>query len=198
MEITSDFIKESNILNEGTTCYIMQHSSKAVYKLYKGAIDYISQKGEYKLDENETLNRLNYIVSQQKNIYLTDLPSDILTCNGKPIGVPINYYSNSISLKDYLTENYSNENICLMKQKMLSIVDELIENGIVPTDPHFENFLVCYNEDGSNKLRMIDVDDQYISIFPNNQRDVWYESEISACYRVIDLSFEELKKSKTI
>jgi len=196
VEITSDFIKESNILDEGTTCYIMRHSSSLVYKLYKGAIEYIARKGEYKLDEKETLNRLNYIVSKREDVSLTDLPREILTCNGKPIGVSINYYANSINLKKYLIENYSEENINLMKQKMLSIVNELIEKGIVPTDPHFENFLVCYNEDGSYKLNMIDTDDQYISIFPNNQRNVWYESEVSACYRIIDLSFEELKKIK--
>ena len=62
MEITSDFIKESNMLNEGTTSYIMQHDSAIAYKLYKGSIDYISQRGEYKLEENETLDRLNYII----------------------------------------------------------------------------------------------------------------------------------------
>lgn len=70
----------------------------------------------------------------------------------------------------------------------------MITNGIVPIDPHLENFLVCYNEDGTFKINMIDTDDQYISVYPDNKRDVWYESEVNACYRVIDLSFEELKK----
>ena len=198
MEITSDFVKESNILNEGTTCYIMQHGDITAYKLYKGALEYITQNDDYRLDENETLNRLNYIVSKRKDITLTDLPSEIVTCNGKPVGVLITYYSNSISLKDYLTENYSDENMKRVKQQMLSIVGELIENGIVPTDPHFENFLICYNEDGSYKLNMIDIDDQYVSVYPENKRDVWYESEVGTCYRVIDLSFEALKQSKTL
>lgn len=198
MEITSNFIKESNLLNEGTTSYIMQHDSAIAYKLYKGSIDYISQRGEYKLEENETLERLNYIISKRKDITLTDLPSEILTCNGKPVGVAITYYSNCVTLKDYLIENYTDDNINLAKKQMLGIVNELIVNGIVPTDPHFDNFLVCYNEDGSYKLNMIDTDDYYISIYPDNKRDVWYEAEVDACYRVIDLSFQELEKSRTL
>lgn len=198
MEITKDIIKESKILNEGTTSYIMKYGDSIIYKLYKSAIEYIGSNGEYRLEENETMNRLKYILSKRNDITLTDLPSDILIYNGKPVGIPITYYKNSITLKEYLEENYSEENILAMKQQVLNIVNELIKNGIVPTDPHLENFLVCYNEDGSYKLNMIDIDDQYISIYPDNKRDVWYESEVSTCYRVIDLSFEKLINNKKI
>jgi len=62
MEITKDIIKESSILNEGTTCYIMQYKNTMVYKLYRGALEYIIGNGEYSLNESETLNRLNYII----------------------------------------------------------------------------------------------------------------------------------------
>ncbi len=150
------------------------------------------------MDEKETLDRLNYIVSKRSEIFLTDLPNNILTFKGKPVGVPIKYYNNSISLKDYLIENYSDENIETIKNQVLNIVGELIEKGIVPTDPHFENFLVCYNDDGSYRLNMIDVDDQYISVYPDGKKNVWYNGEVNACYRVIDLSIEELKKIKTM
>ena len=55
-----------------------------------GGKNYETVKGESNKEE-ETLNRLNYIVSQKNNIYLTDLPKDILMCNGKPVGVEISY-----------------------------------------------------------------------------------------------------------
>ena len=97
-----------------------------------------------------------------------------------------------------MIENYTDDNINLAKKQMLGIVNELIVNGVVPTDPHFDNFFVCYNEYGSYKLNMIDTDDYYISIYPDNKRDVWYEAEVDACYLVIDLSFQELEKSKAL
>lgn len=198
MEITRNIIRESKILNEGTTCYIMQYGNLVTYKLYKGAIEYIVGNGEYKLDEKETLNRLNYIVSKKNDVLLTELPKDILIFNGKPVGTEITYYDNSICLKNYLSENYSDEIISKVRQEIMSIIDELIKNGIVPTDPHFENFLVCYKNDGTYKLKMIDTDDQYISIYPDGKKDVWYESEVSTCYKVIDLSFEQLNNKKNI
>lgn len=43
---------------------------------------------------------------------------------------------------------------------------------------------------------MIDTDDYYVSVYPDNKRDVWYNSEVSTCFRVIDLSFEEIKNNK--
>ena len=196
MEITKEIIKDSQVLHEGTTCYIMQYNDAVTYKIYKGAIEYIAERGEYKLDENETQRRLNYLVSKRNDVTLTDLPSNVLTFNGKAVGVDITYYKNSMTLKDYLVENNTKENILFMKQQTLQIVNELITNGIVPTDPHLENFLICYNNDGSYKLNMIDTDDQYISVYPNNKKDIWYEAEVEACYRVIDLSFEKLMDNK--
>lgn len=198
MEITADFIKHSKTINEGTTCYIMMHESNITYKLYKRAVDYILKNSEYELEENETLNRLNYIVSKKKDVKMTDIPDDILTFKGKAVGVPLTYYSNGISLKDYLMDNKDNVDVDLIKQKIIDIVNELINNGIIPTDPHLDNFLICYNDDGSYEIKMIDVDDQYISIYPDNKRDVWYDSEVAACYRVIDLSFEQIYNSSRI
>ena len=29
-----------------------------------------------------------------------------------------------------------------------------------------------------------------------DEKDVWYESEVDACYRVIELSFDEIKKNQ--
>ena len=198
MESTADFIKHSKTINEGTTCYIMMHESNVTYKLYKRAVDYILKNSEYELEENDTLNRLNYIVSKKRDVKMTDIPDDILTFKGKAVGVPLTYYSNGISLKDYLMDNKDNVDVDLIKQKIIDIVNELINNGIIPTDPHLDNFLIIYKDDGSYEIKMIDVDDQYISIYPDNKRDVWYDSEVAACYRVIDLSFEQIYNSSRI
>lgn len=195
MEITNDLINKSSILAEGTTSYIMQHESGITYKLYKGAINYISGKSEYPFDEQMTSKRLNYIISKQHDVTLTDLPHEIMSYNNKPVGVSVTYYDNGCTLKNYL-ENKSNVDLSLIKQTLTNIVGELIEHGIVPTDPHFENFIVCYDKNENSIIKMIDLDDNYVSVYPEQKRDVWYETEKETCYRVIDLSFENLNNAK--
>ena len=139
--------------------------------------------------------KINIYCLKKNDVILTDLPNEILTYNGKPVGVLINYYKESISLNDYLLTNNSENVLRSVRKQILIIVNELINHGIIPTDPHFDNFVVCFNDNGTCTLKMIDTDDQYISIYPNNKRDVWYQSQLSACYRVIDLSFDNLKNN---
>ena len=45
----------------------------------------------------------------------------------KPVGVVINYYNNSVTLKDYLLENGTEEITNMMRQQELNIVEELIK-----------------------------------------------------------------------
>ena len=65
MEITKEMIIESEKLNEGTTCYIMQYKDSIVFKLYKEAIEYIFNNGKYNLEESWTMDRLTYLVSKK-------------------------------------------------------------------------------------------------------------------------------------
>ena len=198
MEITKEIIQRSKVINEGTTSFVMEFDNRITYKIYKETLEYIGGKKEYSLNEKITATRLNYIVSKKDDVKLTDLPSKVLTYKGKPVGVALEYYNDCTTLEDFFKENNSEENIDSVKKQINAIVAELIEHGIVPTDPHFGNFLVKYNLDGSYVLKMVDTDDQYVSVYPNGKRDVWYESEVNACYRVIDLSFEELNKNRQI
>lgn len=195
MQITQKFIQESQIKNEGTTSYIMEHKSGLVFKIYKSLFDYIFNNAEYALEEVEVRNRLNYIVSKRNDVKLTKLPQDTLCFNGKIVGVTIEYFESGITLFEFLKDNLDVD-LFVLKERILKIVDELIENGIIPTDPHFENFVITMNEDGTYQLNLIDTDDIYISVYPNGHRDVWYDSQKNACYRVIELSFKEIIEMK--
>jgi len=197
MEISKEFIYKSKVISGGTTSYIMQHETGVVYKLYKSTIGYILRNDKYGVNEKETLDRLNYIISRKAHVSLTDLPNELLTYGGKPIGVGINYYKDSITLKEFLSGDFDAD-YTLIKSEVINIVNELIENGIVPTDPHFENFLITFNDKGDYKIHMIDVDDIYVSVYPDSVKDVWYESEVETCHRVIDLSFQELENNKRL
>ena len=121
------------------------------------------------------MERLSYIVSQRDSVKKTELPSDILFCNGKPVGIKMPYYENAQTLRDYLISN-PDVDLGEVKNEVHGIVGELIEHGIVPADPHFENFLVTFDENG--------------------KRDFAYESEVSTCYRVIDLSIQDVNSKR--
>lgn len=196
MEINSEVIRGCEITNEGTTCFIMRAENGAAFKVYKNALGYIAGNSEYDMDEGYVMGRLSHIVSQRDSVKKTQLPSDILFCNGKAVGIKMPYYENAQTLRDYLISN-PDVDLGEVKNEVHGIVGELIEHGIVPADPHFENFLVTFDETGKRKLNMVDVDDHYVSVYPEGaKRGLSYDIDVSACYRVIDLSIEDVNSKR--
>ena len=44
---------------------------------------------------------------------------------------------------------------------------------------------------------MVDVDDHYVSVYPEGaKRGLSYDIDVSACYRVIDLSIEDVNSKR--
>lgn len=186
-KIDKDILAEMDVLNEGTHAYIIRGKDGHVYKVYKKCF----KNGQYCLELKETRERLEYIVSKKEQVQKSKLPLHILEYNGYPIGVEIEYFEDCVTLKEYLMNNMDAD-INQIKQTLLDILNELIENNIVPTDPHFENFLVR-RKGIQIEILSIDLDDIDVFVFPNNKYDIFKESSISACYSVIDKSFEILK-----
>lgn len=174
----------------------MRNENGETFKVYKNALGYIAGNSEYDMEENYVMERLSHIVSQKDSVKKIQLPSDILFCNGHPVGIKMPYFENAQTLRDYLVSN-PDVNLDEVKSEVHGIVGELIEHAIVPTDPYFENFLVTFDENGKRRLNMVDVDDQYVSIYPNGKRDVFYDSEVSTCYRVIDLSIQDVNSKRS-
>lgn len=83
---------------------------------------------------------------RQGKIKLTDLPVGVVSCKKNCIGQVIKLY------KDYvpLCEIANNNNIEMLYNKVLNIIDELLDNGILYLDIHENNFLV--NDDLDVKL----------------------------------------------
>lgn len=195
MEVSKEMIQGCEIVNEGTTSFILRNNTGAAFKVYKREMAYIAGNSEYSGEKDSTLSRLSYIVSQQDKVKKTKLPNEVLTFNGCPVGTQIPYFENAVTLKSYLEDNPETD-LEEVKGEMFGIVGELIEHGIIPTDPHFENFLVTFDEEGKRQINMVDVDDVYVSIYSNGKRDVFYDSEVAACYRVLDLSFESIRSKR--
>lgn len=193
-EITKEVIENSTFLAEGTTCLIVRTSSGEVYKIYKQALDYIKGSSIYNLDLEYETERLEFIVSHKDKIKNVRMPEAIVSFDGKPVGVKIEFYDNCITLLEYLEKNPETdlENV---KARLYEIVGEMIEHNIIPTDPNFENFMVRFNN-GEPEIVMVDVDDIYVDVYPPGKSEVFKSGSIHSCYNVIDLSFQSLSIKK--
>lgn len=193
MVISREFISSLEIVNEGTSCFIFKTEDNKYFKIYKSSLRYINGIDDY--DDKEIKSKIEYLISKKEEIKNTLMPLDKLMFNGKIVGVELNYMVNSITLREYLVNN-KDIDLNMIKSRVLEIVYELINHGIVPTDPHCDNFLVSFLDTGQVDIKMVDVDDQYVSVYPEKEKSIWYESEVSAALRVIDLSFSEIEKKR--
>lgn len=193
-EITKEVLESSSFLAEGTTCIIIRTEEGEAYKIYKQAIDYIKGSGIYNLELEYEKERLEFIVSHKDEIKNSRMPDAILSVDGKPVGVKIEYYDNCVTLLEYLQKNPEID-LDVVKNKLHDIVGEMIKYNIIPTDPNFENFMVRLDRE-EPEIVMVDVDDIYVDVYPPGKSEVFKESSIHACYNVIDLSFQSLTVQK--
>lgn len=190
-EITKEVIEKSMFLAEGATCLVIKTESGEVYKIYKQALDYIKGCGIYNLELDYEKQRLEFIVSHKDKIKKSRMPEAIISVDGKPVGVQIEFYDNCITLLEYLKKNLDTD-LEKVKAKLYEIVGEMIDYSIIPTDPNFENFMVRINN-GEPEIVMVDVDDIYVDVYIPGKDMIGKDASIRSCYNVIDLAFENLK-----
>lgn len=121
--------------------------------------------------------------SRQDKIKLTDLPTGVVSRKKKCIGQVIKLY------KDYvpLYEIANNNNIEILYNKIINIIDELLDNGILYLDIHENNFLVNDNLD----VKLIDFESSSV-IFDRISTNDKIE-----CYKKVKDMFKKLKTKKT-
>ena len=123
--------------------------------------------------------RLEFIVSHKDEIKNSRMPDAILSVDGKPVGVKIEYYDNCVTLLEYLQKNPETD-LDVVKNKLHDIVGEMIKYNIIPTDPNFENFMVRLDRE-EPEIVMVDVDDIYVDVYPPGKSEVF--KDIMAAYR---------------
>lgn len=190
-EINGDVLFSAKIIHEGANAYIIRTNDNNVYKIYKRAFD----NGENVLTVDDYKKRLEYIISCRDKIKGSILPKKILIYNGYLIGVEIEYFDDCITLREYLTSNHDID-LVRMKKDILNKLKELIDCGIVPTDPHFENILVR-EKNGQWEIFLIDLDDIDVLIFSDTDSQVFKESSTYVCHFVVDECFKQLKNGNT-
>lgn len=138
------------------------------YKLYK---DYKTLKYN-KYNDNVLLQKL---LSRNYDIKMTNFPKKVLTINNIVIGQEIPFYPNSLTLKEYF-EEYKDIDALLIYQKVLLILKELFDNGIVYLDTHYKNFMI---NPLTGKVNVIDFDSDFILF---DKKTIEYQKQVLYLY----------------
>lgn len=123
------------------------------------------------------------LVLRQGNVKNTDFPVGVVSCKRRCVGQAIKLYKDYVCLYDIVDDN----NIGLLYNKVLCIIDELLNNGILYLDIHEHNFLVSANLD----VKLIDFESSCV-IF-----DRISASDKIECYDKVKKMFERLEIEKT-
>lgn len=131
----------------GVYIYQQLDNPDKAYRIYK-------EFAEYKFNGYNDDKLIENLQQKQTNIKLTEFPSGVVTLDGMIIGQEIPYYDGYKNLYDALTNINDKRTILMIYKKIIKILKELYDNGIIYTDVHAKNFMV--NND--NVVKLIDFE----------------------------------------
>lgn len=131
----------------GVYIYQQLDNPDKAYRIYK-------EFAEYKFNGYNDDKLIENLQQKQTNIKLTEFPSGVVTLDGMIIGQEIPYYDGYKNLYDTLTHISDKRTILMIYKKIIKILKELYDNGIIYTDVHAKNFMV--NND--NVVKLIDFE----------------------------------------
>lgn len=149
-----------NYLKDGVYLYIPEYDSTKALRVYK---DVFGICGDYKYTSHKDDYFVSKLQSKQKNIKLTEFPTGIVTLDKYVIGQEIPFYNNHIPL----SEKTKRIDIIKYYLDILNILKELLNNDIIYSDIHSNNFLI---DNVSNIVRLIDFDENYLSFDSNKTK----------------------------
>lgn len=170
--IDKDYVfDKSKIFFEDSNTLIYVIRDRLGFKIDKSLLN--KERQSYNIEE-----MVSGLVLRQDNIKLTDFPVGVVSCKRRCIGQVIRLYKDYISLYDAVNDN----NIELLYNKVLCIIDELLNNGIMYSDIHENNFLVNNNLD----VKLIDFESSCVSFNNISPNDKIF------CYSKIKSMFDKL------
>lgn len=155
-----NFGDTDSYLNDGVYLYIPNYDKTKALRVYKDIFG-VCQNYKY------TNHNDDYIVSElqkrQKNVKLTEFPTGIVTLDKYVIGQEIPFY------KDHTALSQKSDKLDIIKYyiDILNILKELLNNEIIYSDIHANNFLV---DNVNNIVRLIDFDSKYLSFDGNKTK----------------------------
>lgn len=97
---------------------------------------------------------ISNLQKRQANIHLTKVPLGVVTLDGKIIGQIIYFFQNYITLYQFSMEKSREINYIKLYIRILTILKELYDNGILYLDIHAKNFMI----NSHNKINLIDFE----------------------------------------
>ena len=149
----SYFDDVDNYLRNGVFIYKPKYDSNKVLRVYK---DIFGVCDDYKYTDYSDDYVVSKLQSKQKNVKLTEFPTGIVTLDKYVIGQEIPFYTNHSPL----SEKTNKSDIIKYYLDILNILKELLNNDIIYSDIHADNFLI---DNVNNIVRLIDFDEYYLS-----------------------------------
>ena len=169
------FITSLEYLKHGGNGIIYKYNELEILKLFYYSyfkdydykiIDKIIEDIILKVESENTTKRLfpNYIDSKRKlynlitrlnNTSSNDLFKGLVLTDNHVIGTILNHYENYSSYQELYKKFSFGENIYIMN-KLIKLIEELLANGIYPTDLKLENIMINKN---TMDIKLIDLDD---------------------------------------
>lgn len=154
------FDTDSNLL-DGVFLYKTKYDDNKALRIYK---DTVGCFDNYKYTAYNDHKIISELLSRQKHIKLTDFPTGIVTIENYVVGQEIPFYENSKTLAEIIDLKSTKEIIEYYK-KIIDILEELCNNGIIYSDVHARNFMV---NSCNNLLKLIDFDKKYLGFDTKN------------------------------
>lgn len=141
--------------NNGVYIYQTYYDKNTALRIYKEFAD-------YGFNGNRDDRLISELQRRQKDIKLTRFPTGVVTVENRIIGQEIPYYQNYITLSHVNTKIKKEPTYFYLK--ILEILKEMYDNGIVYSDTHGKNFMV----DITNlSVKLIDFDYTYMAFDSN-------------------------------
>lgn len=170
--IDKDYVfDKSKIFFEDSNTLIYVIGDGLGFKIDKSLLN--KERQSYNIEE-----MVSGLVLRQDNIKLTDFPVGVVSCKKRCVGQVIRLYKNYYPLKDIV----NNDNINILYDKVIAIIEELLNNGIMYSDIHENNFLVNNNLD----VKLIDFESSCVSFNNISPNDKIF------CYSKIKSMFDKL------
>lgn len=147
-----NFLDDDFPLEEGIFLYESNYDRKKALRIYKDFANY-----QYINHDDETI--VSRLQENQKNVKLTEFPTGIITIENKVIGQETPYYKDYVPIISAFKGNKILQLPTEYYIKVLNILRELYQNGIIYSDVHGKNFLV--GPDGKD-VKIIDFDSTFL------------------------------------
>jgi len=154
---TGGFWSDDDNLENGVYIFKTNYDPNKALRIYK-------DNQLYKYVYHNDVKYISKLTELQKNIKLTEFPTGIVTRENYVIGQEIPFYENYETLYSQLNNIKDKEKLFYFYKKIIDILEELINNGILYKDLHAKNFMIK-----GESIKLIDFEDTSFSFSDNKK-----------------------------